>query len=146
MNVSDLPARIAAKIVIDENGCWIWTGASADGGYGSLWFGGRTRRVHRVVYELLVGPIPEGLDLDHVRARGCQSRACANPAHLEPVTEQENTLRGDSIPARNAAKTHCDRGHLLDETNTYVKRDGRRNCRACERSRSRRRRAIAAPC
>ncbi|TDD77726.1 HNH endonuclease [Actinomadura rubrisoli] len=84
--------------------------------------------VHRFVYESLVGPIPEGLVLDHL----CRVRACCNPAHLEPVTDRVNILRGASITAANARKTHCDHGHEFTSQNTYRHR-GRRLCRACNR-------------
>lgn len=116
------------------NGCWMWTAAIDRHGYGKFWLGGRTVRAHRFSYESLVGPIPGGLELDHL----CRVRACVNPTHLEPVTHRENTLRGDTLTARHAAKTHCLRGHPYDEANTYVTPDGRRNCRACGRDAVRR--------
>jgi hypothetical protein len=94
-----------------------------------------------------MGPIPEGMTLDHVKANGCTSTACVKaiadehgPAHLEPVTNRENVLRSDSISARNARKTHCPQGHPYDEANTYVSRQGGRNCRACHRQQERDRR------
>ena len=70
-------------------GCWLWTGCTNRGGYGLTKFRGRTTGAHRAVYRLLVGPIPEGLDLDHL----CSVRLCVNPAHLEPVTHAENVRR-----------------------------------------------------
>lgn len=75
--------------------CWLWTGGTNEG-YGVLWLNGKNVKAHRFAYELLVGPIPDGLVLDHVVARGCQWRHCVNPAHLEPVTERVNILRGSS--------------------------------------------------
>jgi hypothetical protein len=125
--------------VDDVNGCWVFQGAKS-WGYGVLGTGRRgdgTRRMtsaHRVVYEALVGPVPEGLDLDHL----CRNRACVNPTHLEPVTRQVNLLRGLTIPAAHAAKTHCPQGHAYDEANTHVYR-GMRLCRACDREKHRRR-------
>jgi hypothetical protein len=96
--------------------------------------------VHRVAYELLVGPIPEGLELDHL----CRNTRCVNPEHLEPVTGRENLMRAvSSWAAKNAAKTHCPQGHPYDEENTKVKRDGGRACRACGREFMRRKRAAA---
>lgn len=83
---------------------------------------------HRVAYEMLVGPIPEGKQLDHL----CRQRTCWNPAHLEVVTGRENTLRGVGRTAVNAAKTHCSRGHELAGDNLYV-HDGQRKCRACKK-------------
>ena len=70
-------------------GCWEWQGALNDG-YGIVGRDGTTRRVHRVVYEALVGPIPNGMDLDHL----CRNRRCCNVLHLEPVTRRENLARG----------------------------------------------------
>jgi len=95
-NHAPLAARLEPNIDFgDGTGCWIWTGARSPLGYGAVSCGGGvTRRAHRATYELLVGPIPEGMQLDHVKARGCTSTACVNPAHLEPVTNAENTRRG----------------------------------------------------
>jgi hypothetical protein len=127
--------------------CWPWR-AALHNGYGRLWIteSGRRRSVaaHVVVYEALVGPVPEGLELDHL----CRNRACSNPAHLEPVTRRENLLRGDTITARNAAKTHCDHGHEFTAANIYRDVDGCRQCRECKRARDRaayaaRRRVVA---
>jgi len=78
---------------------------------------------HRWIYEQVVGPIPAGLDLDHL----CRNRWCVNPEHQEPVTRRENLLRGDTVTARNAAKTHCSRGHLLPPYEPGKKRQ----CRRC---------------
>ncbi len=92
-------------------------------------------RAHRFAYELLVGPIPDGLVIDHL----CRVRHCVNPAHMEPVTRWENTLRGGSFSAVAARQTHCVNGHPFDEENTHVDRRGFRRCRACNRERLRRR-------
>lgn len=120
-----------------DSGCWIWTGTIVATGYGSVSLGGVVFAVHRLSYEHFVGPIPPGLTIDHVKARGCVSRACANPSHLEPVTLAENVLRGDSPPALNKRKTHCPQGHPYDDANTYVNPNtGYRLCRACARARS----------
>jgi HNH endonuclease len=87
------------------------------------------------MYRLLVGPVPEGLELDHL----CRNRACVNPAHLEPVSHRENVLRGASFAAINAVKTHCIHdGHPFDDVNTIVRPEGRRGCRACMNAAQRR--------
>lgn len=84
---------------------------------------------HRVVYELRVGPIPEGLELDHL----CRVRHCANPEHLEPVTGRENIRRGTSPSAINGRKTHCKNNHEFTPENTYVSPLGKRTCRTCRK-------------
>lgn len=83
-------------IVDPETGCWRWNLYVDRLGYGvaSLGGSGRSGPAHRFIYERLVGPIPEGMDLDHVKERGCRYRDCVNPAHLEPVTHVENCRRG----------------------------------------------------
>ena len=111
----------------DADGCWPWIGALTSGGYGSVGLGGSVVQAHRVVYRLLVGPIPDGLQLDHL----CRVRNCVNPDHLEPVTPQENMLRAKAATRR----THCKRGHEYTPENTYRADDGWRACRACYRSR-----------
>jgi len=116
--------------------CWEWTGARNAGGYGRYWRGaGRGARfAHVVAYELVYGPVPTGLVLDHL----CRNPRCVNPDHLEAVTTRVNiVVRGVGPIAANARKTHCKRGHAFDAVNTYVirKKNGRvgRACRACQR-------------
>lgn len=114
--------------------CWLWGAYIAPEGYGRIHAGRDSPRpllAHRVAYELLVGPIPEGLTLDHL----CRNRGCVNPAHLEPVTNRENIMRGTSVPARNARKTHCKHGHVFSPENTRLRRDGSRICNACRLAR-----------
>lgn len=109
------------EVDVTESGCWLWTGCLNSRGYGVVSIGGRRYLVHRVSYEENVGPIPEGLTIDHVKDRGCTSKACWNPAHLEPVTRVENILRH----ARSLRK--CSRGHDFRR-----KASGVRWCPTCE--------------
>ncbi len=144
MNVIDLPERIAERIVIDDAEHWMWQGSLNDSGYGRVTIDGQTRRAHRAVWELLVGPIADGHVLDHL----CRLRACVNPHHLEPVTVVENTMRGLSVTALKAAQEVCTRGlHLLAGDNLIVERPrGRkpsRRCRACRNETRRSQRAAA---
>jgi len=96
-------------------------------GYGTIYANGASRLAHRVAYELVVGPIPDGLHIDHL----CRRPICVNPAHLEAVTQRENTRRGNGATARNGRKTHCPAGHEYTDGNTYLARTGRRTCRSC---------------
>ena len=131
---------ILARIVLDpESQCWCFSGALTNG-YGHATIAGKKWRAHRYVYTQLVGPIPAGLDLDHVRARGCRHRHCVNPDHLEPVKRRENLLRGDTFNAQNILKTHCPAGHPYAGRNLYVDPNrGDRLCRACYAKRARER-------
>jgi hypothetical protein len=121
--------RIAASVLVGDE-CWNWIGERTPKGYGRMRHGSEREYAHRVLYELLVGPIPEGSQLDHL----CRNRACVRPAHLEPVTCRENLMRGQTLAAENAAKTRCPRGHPYDEVNTYVDPSGARRCRVCARN------------
>lgn len=122
--------RIANSIEVTESGCWEWTMSIDAQGYGRISIDGYSAyAVHRASYETFVGPIPDGLVIDHL----CRNRCCCNPDHLETVTMQVNTLRGEGAGAKNARKTHCIRGHEFTEANTYRYGDGWRACRACRR-------------
>lgn len=128
----------------DLGPCWVWTAGRFDSGYGAFGIGGgKLLRAHRYAYEQVVGPIPAGLVLDHL----CRNHPCVNPAHLEPVTDQENLLRGTGAPARNARKTHCKHGHEFTPENTHLDKDGYRACRACWaiRAVAKRERAVRPP-
>lgn len=115
--------------------CWLWTGALTRG-YGSFGSGGRNVRVHRFAYEAVVGPIPEGLTIDHL----CRVRNCVNPAHLEAVTMRENNLRSNNPPALNARKTCCPKGHAYKTVKEGVTK-GQRYCQECINGRKRDQRA-----
>jgi hypothetical protein len=113
---------------IDASGdCWIWTGAiHKRNGYGVINKGRRlgAARVHRVVWELLVGPVEPGLDLDHL----CRVRACCNPDHLQPATRLTNVTRG-SHGAGRPRGFRCD--HPNTPANTITTKRGTVTCRAC---------------
>lgn len=117
----------------DLGPCWEWLAARASISVGGVGYGrfdageGRSRQAHRYAYETLVGPIPEGLQLDHL----CRNTLCVNPSHLEPVTPRVNYRRGFGVSGRNARKTHCPQGHAYDGANTIQTRDGGRQCRLC---------------
>lgn len=132
--------------------CWLWLGTLNNRGYGKFNLDGRMLLAHRVAYEMAIGPIPAGCDLDHVATRGCRHRHCVNPAHLEPVMHRENLLRGTGFAAVNTSKTHCPQGHEYTAENTYLNPnpDGGRICRTCKRARdaayrARRRLEVDAP-
>ncbi len=115
--------------------CWLWQRALNDAGYGVVYIEGRSRLAHRVAYELYVGSIPDGLELDHT----CPNRSCVYHGHLQAVTHLENVRRGNGAidtRIRFQARTHCVNGHKLDEDNTYsyINRDGYmvRECRTCK--------------
>lgn len=117
--------------VDNSTGCWNWKRSTSSGGYGVLYVSGKQQHAHRFAYSNIVGSIQEGPDLDHL----CRNRKCCNPAHLEPVTRRENLLRGDTITAKNAVKTHCPLGHEYNSENTILRR-GSRECRKCSAIRS----------
>lgn len=125
-----------------NTGCWLWTGHLHDHGYAMLRANGKNMRMHRWSYEHFIGPIPRGLQIDHL----CRTRCCVNPDHLEAVTGKENTKRGLSgslARARNLAKTHCPRGHAYTPENIEMYRDGKRRCRTCIRARRRKNQPLA---
>jgi hypothetical protein len=129
---------------VDKNGpmseamgtqCWIWKGGHTRDGYGSMRLKSKGIKPHRFAYELLIGPIPENLELDHL----CRNTGCCNPWHLEPVTSAVNILRSNNSAAVNARKDYCIHGHPLSGDNLVIV-CGKRQCRACNRERTRKRR------
>lgn len=130
-----LQRLIAAYTEDPQAGCWLWNRRLDLNGYGRMSYDGRYGLAHRVAYQILVGPIPPGMHIDH----RCRVRSCVNPEHLRPVTPRENYLNSDSFAARNAAKTHCPRNHQLTPENLIPSavRRGSRSCLTCSRERSR---------
>lgn len=125
-----LVERFCHKVAFAANGCWEWAGSRSDTGYGNMQVGsGKVRNAHRLSYEMFIGPVPDGLELDHL----CRNRGCVNPAHLEPVTRTTNILRGNG-PAIRKARTHCKNGHPFDAENTILA--PHRICRACKNQRN----------
>lgn len=122
-----LPDRVVEKI--DKIICWEWIGATSPKGYGQVRKDGTTKQAHRAVWEWEVGPIPEGLELDHL----CGRKNCVNPHHLEAVTHQENVRR------RGEAQSHCKRGHPFTGDNLKIRPNGSRFCVTCGKERDARR-------
>lgn len=123
-----LPERFWSSCVIETGGCWRWTGPLNHEGYGRFSCAG-AGSAHRAAFSRLTAPIPPGLVIDHL----CRNRACVNPAHMEPVTNRENTRRG--LVAR--ARSECPQGHFFTDANTY-RWGTERQCRACRRAAHRR--------
>lgn len=116
---------------LDVGDCWEWKKSTVCG-YGQFHLNGKSLRVHRIVYEALVGPIPEGMVLDHL----CRNRKCANPDHLEVVTHGENIRRGQT-GKRLGRRTHCVNGHSFENAPPFKNGSGRR-CRSCSTENTRR--------
>lgn len=122
--------RIEGSVAYEPNtGCWLWVRAKSVDGYGRIKIDGENVSAHRTSYAAYLGPIPEGLTIDHL----CRTRLCVNPDHLEAVPMGVNVLRGMNTAAQNARKTHCKRGHALEGGNLYVTRVGERRCKQCRR-------------
>lgn len=127
-----LPVAKRVRLLIWARGdCWEWRGHRQGArGYGRLSVNKVALYAHRVAYEIAKGPIPEGYDVDHL----CRHPWCVRPTHLEVVSRRTNLLRGQTLTALHAAQTHCLRGHEYTPENTYRKRSGWRECRACARA------------
>lgn len=127
----NLPEKMLDRIMPEPNsGCWLWVGGCDRLGYGKFYSEKSMKCAHRVVYEYVRGPIPSGLELDHL----CRVTCCVNPDHLEPVTHQENMKRGFFS---ETLKTHCPHGHPYNTDNTHINPKGHRVCRTCLRNRAR---------
>jgi hypothetical protein len=127
--VEEVLSRFMAKVE-EADGHWLWRAATAANGYGRFAVSKKDiRQAHRVAYELLVGPIPEGLEIDHL----CRVRHCVRPEHLELVTRRENLLRGEGVSAKAARTGRCRHGH----DDWHVRPSGKRLCRTCARDRER---------
>lgn len=122
-------AREFWDLIEVTDGCWLWTGYIDRGGYGRH---GRHGYAHRMMYEMAVAPIPDGLVIDHL----CKVRHCVNPDHMDSVTNAENSMRGDGPMAEKARQTHCIHDHEFTPENT-LNHGGRRACRECNRIRCR---------
>lgn len=128
--------RFWAKVKFRQHGCWDWTSNISPKGYPTMHLNKVPTYAHRIAYTDTHGPIPCGMELDHL----CRNTQCVNPAHLEAVTHKENCLRGNGPPAVNAKKTHCIRGHELSGDNVRMRADKyARQCLACINIRSKRR-------
>ena len=110
-----------------QSGCWLWKGTITEHGYGTLVYRGKRSYAHRFSYEINKGPIPNGLEIDHI----CRNRSCVNPEHLEAVTHRTNVLRGTGASAQHARRTRCPKGHK------YTRTKGGRRCRVCINDRRR---------
>ena len=141
-HLDKLPENVASKIGSPQDcgyltPCWPWIAAKTNG-YGVVQHNGRVQRAHRVVRTILVGPIPEGLEPDHL----CRNRACVNPEHTEPVSQAENNRRSESASAKHARQSECKRGHPFTPENTYFRKREQKTerfCRECCRLRDARR-------
>jgi hypothetical protein len=126
--------RFVSKVTPNANGCLVWSGPFVNKGYGAFHVDGKRVRAQRWIYELVHGPIPVGLVVDHL----CRNHSCVNPTHLDAVTNRENVLRGVGTPAVHARKTHCPAGHEYDK----FAKNGWRYCRPCRAAWKRARRVV----
>lgn len=138
MNVQPVEERFWSKVEFTD-GCWLWTAGLNSNRYAQfntkLCRKTKTYTGHRLAFRELRGEIPEGLELDHL----CRVRHCVNPWHLEPVSRQENILRGLTVPALRVARTHCPQGHEYNAQNTRVSGRNQRSCKQCHRDRGNKR-------
>lgn len=122
--------RFLGKVRVGDE-CWNWQAAKVATGYGQFWWRGKMRSAHRMAWLILVGPFPDGLEVDHL----CRNTSCVRPDHLEWVTHQENTRRSNGA---KPTPTHCPQGHeYTPENAAYWSSKASRQCRACYRARYR---------
>ena len=134
--ITDDDGNRLPSMFVDANGCWIWTRSTDGKGYACSSrgpFGASSKRVHKAIWEEFNGPMPDGLQSDHL----CRVRCCVNPAHIEAVTSSENNRRSMAPTGTNSRKTICIKGHALSGDNLIIKSDGNRECRTCRQSRDR---------
>ena len=135
-------SRIRSRIALAAGNCWECSYSKDTSGYPQVSYLSGMELVHRLMFTAANGYIPSRLQIDHL----CRNRACCNPAHLEAVAPRENTMRGDTIIARNAAVTHCPKGHKYSPENSFpsdLKRGKQRRCRTCHIEASKRLKAQA---
>ena len=133
--MANIPSRITDRIEQTE-ACWLWRGRLRPDGYGECGGvainGKRERLIHRVMFLLAVGPIPDGCEIDHI----CKIKPCCNPAHLRAVTHAVNCETRDD----RSTWTHCSHGHEFTPENTMVQHGQYRACRECHNETNRRNR------
>ncbi len=132
-DLMDLPQQLLDKVDVNPaSGCWEWNSYRLKTGYGRVTFKGVSQIAHRLIYKLIVGPIPPGLDLHHV----CRNKGCVNPRHVMPLIRKAHLAEEDHSTKgiREREKTHCPKGHEYAGDNLYV-HNGKRGCKACRSAR-----------
>lgn len=138
MTLTDTAIDNLHRFAMIDDECWEWAGNAYPNGYGRCYTGGAGQALgaHRVAYEAWVGDIPDGFVINHL----CENKRCVRPDHLEAVTPRANTHYSDTPARRNAAKTHCPKGHPYSGDNTFYSSSTSRRCRACHNDQRRRQR------
>lgn len=125
----ELLAWIKSQCIVDDHGCWLWQGPTNDKGYGVTNYNKIHTKAHQLTYRLQIGPVPEGLELDHT----CRVRKCCNPLHMEAITHAENVKRGllHTVSGNKPKPTSCPKGHPYEGYNLYFDPKGGMRCRQC---------------